>query len=109
VKSYRVFALIFLLGMASNLHAETLGRLFYSATERASSTLPATTENVRPPKIQLKIDGIIQRSDGRQLLWRNGQLQQGKSKKLSENILTLAIQKHSITFQVMPHSTVVPP
>jgi hypothetical protein len=109
MKYRRLIILVFLLEMTSDLHAETLGRLFYSAAERASLSTPSPTTIASQPKIQRHIDGIIQRSDGRQLVWRNGQLQPQTAKKFSENILTLPIPKQSITFQVMPHSTVVPP
>jgi hypothetical protein len=109
MKYCRAVTLFCLLGMASGTHAETLGRLFYSPAERESLTMPSPTANALPPKINLQIDGIIQRSDGNQMVWRNGQLHHQKSKNKSASNLTLPTPKHTITFQLTPHLPVPPP
>lgn len=76
---------IILLSLDSLVHAEALGRLFFSPEQRALLDLArdrAPTKNtveevqaVAPSEITL--NGMVTRSDGKASLWVNGRLEQG--------------------------------
>ncbi len=71
--------LILGLGQLAPLHAESLGRLFFTPEQRAMLDLArrtqATGAQTDAPTDGVTLSGIVTRSDGRQTVWINGRLQ----------------------------------
>ena len=78
----RILIALFLALGASHapLHAESLGRLFFTPEQRAMldlarRTQPITGQGAETPSDGVTLNGIVTRSDGRQTVWINGRPQ----------------------------------
>lgn len=84
--------------------AEEFGRLFFSAAERLPLPMESSATRAQPAKIDSPLDGIIQRSDGSQFIWRNGQLQfESTHKNLLGKRPVLIPSSSAFKFTIDPH------
>ncbi len=96
--------------------AQTLGRLFFTPTERAQldtariqkkpaqPALAAEQAEAPPPSQVVTYSGIVRRSDGRAMLWINNQLVDEKDALSALNVKGKVRSDGSVTIQV-PDST----
>jgi hypothetical protein len=61
---------------------QTLGRLFYSAEQRARIDAGPERPAVKPPR-ERRLDGILRSSDGASTIWLNGEALRGAQKGIS--------------------------
>ena len=76
-----------------------LGRLFYSAEQRAQLDAQRTSSQSPQPVRELRLDGIVRRSDGHQTVWINGEAHSG-------SLPHIKIGVHSIRLLTAPDKTV---
>jgi hypothetical protein len=73
------YALIISLSLLPQAHADELGRLFFTPSERKQlehqHTLKGGNENDNSGQSVITVNGVIKRSDGSRIVWINGQAQ----------------------------------